>query len=112
MMSSSNGTKVDVKGPMAITELAASGAKVAVLSGTDAVALTADEAKALQEFVKAGGLLLVEAVGGARGFAGESIELIIRQVVDPLPADLVPGKKLRRLPLGSPLYQIPGAEIK
>jgi hypothetical protein len=81
-------TKVDLVGPMPIGELPASGAQVAALTGTDQVAASADEIKALRAFVEGGGALLLEAAGGSRAFA-ESAQVLARQIV--------PSGRLRRL---------------
>jgi hypothetical protein len=110
-------TEVQVAGPMPISELAASGAKVATIAGTDRIAVSDGEIQALQQFVKDGGLLLVEAAGGAWAKGGarafdESAEVLARQIASGLPDDSVPRKRLRRLTLDSPLYQQKGFEIK
>lgn len=49
-------------------ELKASGASVAHLTGTAAVAFTNDDGAAVKEFVEGGGTLLVDACGGSRSF--------------------------------------------
>src|SRR5690606_30082766 len=57
--------KIDLKiEPMEIKDLAASGVKVAHLTGTGRLALTDEQRTALTDFVNAGGLLLVDAAGG------------------------------------------------
>jgi len=116
MMARDAATKVDVVGPIAISELADSGAKLAVISGTDAVALSDDEVKALQQFVGAGGLLVMEASGGAWGGGGakafdESAETAATQIANALPDETAPRKRLRRLTLETPLYKQDGAKI-
>ncbi|MCD6303474.1 MAG: DUF4159 domain-containing protein [Planctomycetes bacterium] len=116
LMAARNRTRVVVKGPMAISELPASGAKVATLVGTDAFSLPAEDVKTLQQFVAGGGLLVLEAVGGswsgggARGFS-ESAQVLARQVADGLPESLAPRKTPRRLTISSPLFQQKGFEI-
>ncbi|MCY2931127.1 MAG: DUF4159 domain-containing protein [Planctomycetota bacterium] len=54
-----------------IDALPASGAKVAVLTGTGELSLSEAEAKTLRDFVDGGGTLVVDAAGGERKF-GES----------------------------------------
>jgi len=109
-------TKVEVVGPMAISELADSGAKLAVLTGTNAISPSDTEVKALTEFVRGGGLLLLEAAGGARkdgpakAFA-ESAESLAMQIGTALGTATVPRARLRRLTITSPLYQQEGAKI-
>ena len=117
LMAMETKTKVDVAGPMPIAQLAASGAKVAVISGTDRIALSAEEVKALQQFLTGGGLLLLEAAGGAwstggaKGFA-ETAEVLATKIAAALPDELVRSRRLRRLTINSPLFQQAGARIK
>ena len=116
LMASQTNTKVDAADPMPIAQLAGSGAKVAVIAGTDRIALSAEEVKALQQFVAGGGLLLLEAAGGAWPNGGaksfeEAAEVLASQIAAGLPDDLVPRRRLRRLTINSPLFQQPGAEI-
>jgi len=117
LMASQAKTKVDVAGPMPIAQLAGSGAKVAAIGGTDRIALSAEEVKALQQFVAGGGLLLLEAAGGAwstggaKGFA-ETAEALAARIAAGLPDGLVRSRRLRRLTISSPLFQQPGAEIQ
>ena len=67
MMGEKYKVNVNVSDLMPISQLADSNANVAVLCGTDRIAATDDEIKALQAFVAGGGLLYMEAVGGAWG---------------------------------------------
>jgi len=117
LMAKETQTKVGVVGPIPISELAGSGAKLAVLSGTDRIALAPDDVKALQQFVTTGGLLLIEAAGGvwgtggAKGF-GETGEALITQIAGGLSDDLVRRKRLRRMTINSPIYQQEGFKIE
>ena len=87
----------------------ATGADVAVLCGTDRIAASDQEIKALQAFVAGGGLLYMEAVGGAwstrnaAAFA-ESGEALASQVAAGLPDSVAGTKRLRRLTLDSPMF--------
>ncbi len=119
LMARDTKTKVDVAGPMPIAELAASGAKLAVLCGTDRIVPSDDDVKALQQFLRNGGLLLLEAAGGAwaKGRSGqrafhESAEVLTGRIAAGLPDDLVPRKRIRRLTVNSPLFQQKGFETK
>ena len=109
-------THVDVVGPIAIAELAASGAKLAVLSGTDAMGLSDEEVKILTQFVRDDGLLLMEAAGGAwpdgqaKAF-NESAETLAMQIGTALGDQVVPTNRLRGLTITTPIYQQEGAKI-
>jgi hypothetical protein len=100
---------VDVAELTPISKLSESGADVAVLCGTDRVVVNDQEIKALQAFVAGGGLLYVEAVGGAwagrnaAAFA-ESGEALANQVAAGLPDSVATTKRLRRLTIDSPLF--------
>jgi len=117
MMAQQYKVKVTVTKPMPIAKLAESGANVAVLAGTDRIAATADEVQALQAFVAGGGLLYMEAVGGAwanRNAAefAESGDALAAKVAAGLPDTVTTVKRLRRLTLDSPLFAQKGLEIK
>jgi len=75
--------------------LPSSGAAVATLTGTTALQASAEEQEALRQFVTAGGLLVVDAAGGARAFA-KSAEALLGEVFG--------GTRIRRLPATSSLY--------
>jgi len=102
-------TKVVVSELMPISKLSESGADVAVLCGTDRITASDQEIKALQAFVAGGGLLYMEAVGGAwaarnaAAFA-ESGEALASQVATGLPESVAGNKRLRRLTLDSPMF--------
>jgi hypothetical protein len=102
-------TKVVVSELMPISKLSESGADVAVLCGTDRITASDQEIKALQAFVAGGGLLYMEAVGGAwaarnaAAFA-ESGEALASQVAAGLPESVAGNKRLRRLTLDSPMF--------
>jgi len=108
--------KVDVIGPIEIKELAASGAKLAVLSGTDQIAASAEEKKALSAFIAGDGLLLLEAAGGSsvkggsRAFA-ESAQVLAGEIAAGAGA-VIRTPRLRRLTINSPIFQQPGRQIK
>jgi len=100
---------IEVSELMPIAKLSESGADVAVLCGTNRIIVNDQEIKALQTFVAAGGLLYVEAVGGAwadrnaAAFA-ESGEALANQVAAGLPNSAAATKRLRRLAADSPLF--------
>lgn len=117
LMGEKHKIKVTVTEPISIAKLAGSGANVAILAGTDRIVATDDEIKALQTFVAGGGLLYMEAIGGAwanrnaSAFA-ESGEALATKVALGLPDTVATVKRLRRLTLDSPLYAQKGIEIK
>jgi len=100
-------TRVRVIEPMAATELATSGAKLAVLTGTGKFTLPETEIKALRDFVNGGGTLFLEAAGGedtksTKGFVA-SAQVVL--------AGAFKDSKLVRLPPNADLYKLPGMEI-
>ncbi len=110
LMATRDKTRVDVAGPVDIAELGGLDANLAVLTGTDQMALSADEVSALTKFITDGGLLILEAAGGAKPFA-EAAETAARQIADALPAERLPTKRLRRLTNTAPIYQQEGAKL-
>jgi hypothetical protein len=70
------GTRLEVKGPIPIADLPGAGVKVASLTGTGTLSLTADEKAALVKFVRGGGTLLVDAAGGNKPFADSSLTML------------------------------------
>ena len=107
---------VEVSELMPISKLAESGADVAVLCGTDRITASDQEIKALQTFIAGGGLLYMEAVGGAwasrnaAAFA-ESGEALANQVAAGLPDSVAGTKRLRRLTIDSPMFTQKGFVI-
>ena len=96
-------TKLEVLGPIRIAALAGSGAKVATLTGTGPLKLSAADRKALKQFVAAGGTLVIDAAGGSRPFA-DSARKMLGEMYGP--AGLVV------LGPDSPIYKLKGYEIK
>jgi len=94
--------EVRVVGPVPAGKLLGSGAKIAVLSGTGELKLSAAEEDALKRFVAGGGTLLVEAVGGRAKFADSAGQLLRR---------LYGHDALQRMLLTHPLYRMRGLEI-
>jgi len=107
---------IDVSELMPIAKLAESRADLAVLCGTDRINANDQEIKALQAFVNGGGLLYMEAVGGAwaghnaAAFA-ESGEALAGQVAAGLPDSAATTKRLRRLTIDSPMFTQKGFVI-
>ena len=88
-------TPVEVVGPLAISELAASGAKLATLTGTGELALTAAQQEQLRMFVETGGVLLIDAAGGDRAF-DRSARTLLRRMFG--------SSALQRLDAGHEVY--------
>jgi len=86
---------VEVLGPMPIEELAGSGAKLAVLTGTGELSLPDEEQEALRRFVLNGGTLLIDAAGGSRAFAYSAARVLRR---------MYGATALQRLEAASPVY--------
>ncbi len=63
------GIKVEAAGPIEISELASSKAKLAAMTGTGKLELDAAQKAALKGWLEAGGTLLVDAAGGNEEFA-------------------------------------------
>ena len=105
LMSKHAGTNLEVSGPIAIGDLAADGAKIATLTGTGTLLLTADEQTAIKNFVNGGRTLVVDAAGGDKEFA-ESAETLIEEM---FPAR---RQRLRQLALASGLYRLAGHRIE
>ena len=99
--------EVDVRvlGPLAIGDLAASGAKLATLTATGAFKLTDKETKALKSFVAGGGTLFIDAAGGDDGTKGfiKSARAAV--------AGICPDARLRTLAPTAPLYNLTDMKI-
>jgi hypothetical protein len=89
--------------PVEIQSLTIDIAPVAHLTGTEAVQLTAEQRKALADYVLAGGTLIVDACGGSRAFA-ESIR--------PQLQEMFIGRQFERVDGSHRLFQMthPGME--
>ncbi len=95
--------RLDVAGPVPIAELAKSGARLATLTGTGTLSLTAGEQDALKAFVAGGGTLVVDAAGGDAAFHASARSLL----------ETMYGRgKLRTLSVESKLFQQEGMEIR
>ena len=105
MMARAHRIAVKVTGPTAAADLAPAGAKLAVLTGTEAITLTAEEIKALKAFVDGGGTLLIDAAGGDTGTKGfaKSAEAML--------AKMYPGQRTKKLRTSDALYKLPGMKI-
>jgi len=98
------GVKVDVAAPMPIGELAGSGARLAVMTGTGEFTLSAADKKALKAWVEQDGrYLLIDCAGGARAF---------REAAEAMLYELFGRRSLRQMSTDAPLYQLKGFEIK
>lgn len=96
------GIKVEVVGPIEISELAGTKAKLATLTGTGTLELTDAQKTALKEWLDAGGTLLVDAAGGDAEFA-KSAEAIFLKICD--------QAALKTLASMADLYRVKGFEI-
>ncbi|MBT3200793.1 MAG: DUF4159 domain-containing protein [Phycisphaerales bacterium] len=105
------GIKLEIGDAIGITDLPASGLKLAMLTGTKAVTFESDEIAAMKTFVEGGGTILIDVAGGTGGKFGE-VKPFARSVTTTL-KEMFPGRrnKLRRLAVTSPLYAIDGNTI-
>lgn len=87
--------------------LDSSGCQLAHLTGTTAFTLSGPQREELSAFIAAGGTLVIDAAGGAAGFAGSADDLL--QAL--LPATTGAGAARTPLPPESPLYKLPQAAI-
>ncbi len=78
-----------------IENLGGAGAKVALLTGTDGLTLSADRKKGLQAFVKNGGWLVVDSAGGGKRFYN-AMHKILR--------DLFGASSIKPLSAGHPIF--------
>ncbi len=97
------GVGLDYAGPLPIAALPASGVPVALLSGTKDFALSPAERSALGAFLRAGGLLVVDATGGSEAFHAAA-----RREIPPLVEDAQVG----RLARSAELYRLEGYAIE
>jgi len=102
MMARDTKTKVDVVGPIAIRDLLASGAKVATLTGTGTLKLSAADSEAMKTFVAGGGTLVVDAAGGSKEFSVSAQDAL---------KTTFGSFSLRSLASGSPPYKLKGYDI-
>ena len=88
---------------MKIADLPAAGVRIATLCGTGTLALTSDERAALAKYLAAGGVLLVEAVGGSEPFASSAAKAL---------RAMYPSERLRPLAARSSVYSAAGRQIR
>jgi len=101
-------TRVDVTAPMPAAQVPASGAHLAVLTGTSALTLSETERDALKKFVASGGTLFLDAFGGDP--PGTKSTGFYKSAAGMLRA-MYPGQDLRRISITSPLYSVDGLKI-
>ena len=106
LMAREHNMNVKVVGPIAISELARAGVKLAALTGTDSLTLSAEEIEALKSFVGGGGTLLIDAAGGDDRAKGGFISGALAAV-----GQICPGVRVRTLSASSPLYNLPNMKI-
>lgn len=108
MMGHDDATQVNVVAPVEIGKLAATGAKLAVLTGTEAITLAPAEQQALKRFVTAGGTLFIDAAGGdPRGKSSNGVADSVAKMLE----TMFSKQKLLRLNIDSPIYTVSPALI-
>ena len=95
-------TKLVVSEPMTPGRLSVGDYRVAAMTGTAELALTAEEKQALKSYVQSGGTLIMDAAGGSEAFARSAVK-----VMD----ELFGEGSLGRLRERSPVYRLPGFEL-
>lgn len=109
MMGNRHKIKVEVSQPMKIADLSESGAKLAVLVGTEKFKLSAEQQADLKTFIDGGGTLFIDAAGGddgkrnSKGFAA-SVKKLMRE--------MFPDKRMSTLAVTAPLYNLPEMKIE
>ena len=93
---------LEVLGPMAIADLAASGAKVATLTGTGELKLSDAEVAALKAYAEAGNTVVIDAAGGDELFYRSALGLL---------ESVYGQKKVPMLSRESKLYHLPDRAI-
>ncbi len=95
--------RLDVVGPIEISELADSKAQIATLTGTGPLELTDAQKTAIKEWLEAGGTLLIDAAGGNAEFS-KSAEAIFLKICN--------QASLKLLSSMSDFYRLKGLEIE
>lgn len=102
LMHNEAATKVEMLDFADATSLAASGAKVALMTGQGKLNMPADQTAALKAWIEAGGTLVVDAAGGDKDFARAAEEMI---------ETLFGRRSLRLMASSSPIYTLEGRAI-
>jgi len=100
LMAGSAGTGIELLGPMDISKLADSGAKIAAMTGTGSFTLTQEQKQALKQFTAGGGTLVIDCAGGPGNRFAKSAEQMLKEVYG--------ARALKTLPAASPLYTLAG----
>ena len=101
-----NQAKVDLDiEPARLGEGKLKGARIADITGTTRFNLNADQEKELNEFISAGGTLIVDAAGGSSDFAGSAEKALAAMFGGQ------PGNFGVVLPPDHPVYKLEGAKI-
>ncbi|MBI5725466.1 MAG: DUF4159 domain-containing protein [Planctomycetes bacterium] len=93
---------IDMAEPVEIESLNKANAKIAVMTGTEAIKLSPEQLAAIKQFVAAGGTFFIDAAGGSQDFA-QSMKKTIQ--------DAFGGENMIFIPLDSKIYRMPGLII-
>ncbi len=93
---------IEIAEPIDIAALTSCDAKLAVLTGIEALTLKDEDKAAIQKYISNGGTVVIDAAGGSKAFAQSA-----REAIDGMYG--IDG--LRLLANSSPIYQVKGLEI-
>ncbi len=97
-------TEVLYSSPMPPAELPPGEYPIALMTGTGAFTLTPADRKALRAFIRAGGLLVADAAGGAERFHEAARDTLLTLMDDAYP-------QVGKVPADSPIYALDGLKI-
>lgn len=103
LMTAKYNVGVQMADPVDIESINKANAKIAMLTGTQAITLSPEQMAAIKKFVWAGGTLFVDAAGGSPDF-GQAMKKTL--------ADIFGGESMILLPLESRLYRLPGMNME
>jgi hypothetical protein len=117
-MKNREGIKLEIGAAIGLTDLPASGVKLAMMTGTEDVTFSDEEQAAMKAFVEGGGTMLIDVAGGNAGGNGVlygGVKPFAKSVLTMLKSRAMFGRsrgKARQLSVSSDLYNIDGYVLK